>query len=337
MDADHAGVSRELCARFWDQVAANQGELAGLDAMELMQRLNGWLEPLVPDLAVEVSGDAGSERELVLTAHGSLDRFAAVQALAAHAPPLPGWGVTPFRRRTDGEFGMRMDGFQLNASDVLVRHWPEAGQVALEIGFAKEVPSDLRDHARHMAFIMLDHILGEYDFAVKVGPVDFAEDGTEPAGAGLHEFAPLFDACWSGDLGRSGDFPQGEQAWTGLTVRRRSGDELFVLRNDSAGAVAGRADLGWRITVSMAVPSHEALDEARAVEERLCAALEPAQDGICSHVVLANHVRHMTWYVGDAQAAMRQAQRVLADLRLSAEGVAQAYDPAWKDYLEWSD
>jgi hypothetical protein len=335
MDAHRGALNQEICARFWDQVVAGQRELAGLDSMDLMQRLNGWLEPLMPDVAVEVSGDAGSERELVVTAHGSLEHFAAVQALATQAPPLLGWRVTAFRRRTDGEFGMRMDGFELNAGDVLVRHWAEAGQVALEIGFAKEVPSDLRDHARHMAFIMLDHILGEYDFAVKVGPVDFAQDSAASSSAGLHEFAPLFDACWAGELGRTGDFPQGEHAWTGLTVQRRSGDELLVMRNDSAGAVA--ADLGWRITVSMSVPSHEALDEARAFEERLCAALEPGQDGICSHVVLDRQVRHMTWYVTDAQAALQQAESLLADMRLNAESLAQAHDPAWKDYLAWSD
>lgn len=337
-DQDTDGVSREVCASFWAEVTANQRELAEMDSMALMERLNAMLEPLVPEVAVEVSGEQGGPRELVLTAHGSLERFAAVQALAAQAPALGDFSVTPFRRRTSGDFGMRMDGFELATGEVLVQHGPEAGQVALQLGFAKDIPADRWDHARNMAFIMLDHMLGEYDFAVKVGPVDFLESGGMPAAVPLHEFAPVFDACWTGELGHTADFPAGEHQWTGLRVESEStGEELLVLRNDSANALVGRADLTWRVTVAVPVPDHDALDVVREYEERLSGLLAPAQAGVCSHVVLDNQVRHMSWYVGDADAAMQQAEQLLAQMRLQPEALRRAYDPSWQDYLQWTD
>lgn len=337
-DQDAAGVSRDTCASFWSGVAANQQALAQMDSMALMERLNEMLEPLVDGVAVEVAGEQGGQRELVLTAHGSLEKFGAVQALAAQAPALQDFSVTPFRSRTSGDFGMRMDGFELATREVLVQHAPEAGQVALQVGFAKEIPDDLWDHARNMAFIMLDHMLGEYDFAVKVGPVDFVEDGGLPSGVPLHEFAPLFDACWAGELGHAGDFPIGEHQWTGLDVESGStGEDLLVLRNDSANSLVGRADLTWRVTVAVPVPTREALDAVREYEERLSGLLEPAQAGICSHVVLRSYVRHMTWYVGDADEATRHAEQLLAQMQLQAEVLQRAHDPSWQDYLQWAD
>jgi hypothetical protein len=335
---DDAGLSRDACAGFWAQVAADQDALARMDSMELMEHLNAMLEPLVDGVAMEVSGERGGHRELVLTAHGSLERFAAVQALAAQAPALAGFSVTPFRRRTSGDFGMRMDGFELSTGDVLVQHGPEAGQVALQVGFAKEIPADMWDHARNMAFIMLDHMLGEYDFAVKVGPVDFVEGGELSSPVALHEFAPLLDACWAGELGHAGGFPAGDHEWTGLDVESEStGEELLVLRNDSANALVGRADLTWRITVALPVPTQDALDVVREYADRLSGLLEPAQAGICSHVVLDNYVRHMTWYVGDADAATRQAEQLLAQMQLQPEALQRGYDPSWQDYLQWAD
>ena len=66
-----------------------------------------------------------------------------------------------------------MDGFELATADVLVALQPDNSQAALELRFARDIPAEFAEHARHMTFIMLDHVLGEYDFAVKVGAVDF--------------------------------------------------------------------------------------------------------------------------------------------------------------------
>ena len=97
--------------------------------------------------------------------------------------------------------------------------------------------------------IMLDHILGEYDFAVKVGAVDHVEVDAQADfdGVPLDDFVPLFDACWRDELGHTGVFPPGEHAWSGVSATREAEDgrevEVIVMRNDAATALVGRADL----------------------------------------------------------------------------------------------
>jgi hypothetical protein len=43
----------------------------------------------------------------------------------------------------------------------------------------------MAEHAQHMAFIMLDHVLGEWDFSVRVGPVEFASEAAAMSTAPL--------------------------------------------------------------------------------------------------------------------------------------------------------
>lgn len=334
-DAGQAAPDAQACSDYWAAVLAQEDALARMESIALMEQLNADLEPVAPGIAVEVGGERQGRRELVLTAHGALERFEAVQALARHAPALGRFDVVPFRRRTPEGFSMRMDGFELSTSDVQVRYWPEAGQVALELAFARQLPMDMRDHARHMAYIMLDHMLGEYDFAVKVGSVDFAEDALEGA-VDLNALVPLFDKCWRQALGRTGDFPRQADQWTMLSVRRKSGDEFLVVRNDAANAVAGRADLTYRLCVRLPAADTAQLDAARTYEERLSEQLEPGERGICSHVVLDEGVRAMHWHVGDLEAAMREAEALLQALELASAQVEAAYDPAWEDYLQWA-
>ena len=327
------------CAAFWDEVKKDERWLSGLDSRELVDELNGWLEPLAPRLAAEVCGEAPARREIVITAHGSTGQFENVLELTRRAPAMESFIACAFRLRSeDGSFGMQMDDFKLSTEDVLITHAAEEGRIAIRIAFRNEIPMDCVDHAKNMAFIMLDHVLGEYDFAIKVGAVDFAEAGEEPQGIPLDQFRAVFDAFWVNDLGRTGLFPDGEHGWTAMTATHgETGSERLILRNDSANALVGRADLCTTLTVSLAVTSNEELDVVRDFEERLSAEMLRSQSGICTHVVLADNVRTMVWSVGDAELARQAARSALAAVPWAPESLATAFDPAWDDYLGWAD
>ncbi len=158
--------ARRPCTGFWQAVSARLESLRALPAREVMEGLNELLEPFFPRLAAEVAGEP-PEFKLVLTAHGSVDDFEDLMALVQSSPKLPQVEVEAFRQRSSDGFGMRVNDFEVASSEVLVKHELYRGRVALEIGFAKPIPMDMQDHARHMSLIMLDHILGEYDFAVE--------------------------------------------------------------------------------------------------------------------------------------------------------------------------
>jgi len=191
-----------------------------------------------------------------------------------------------------------------------------------------------------MSLIMLDHILGEYDFAVKVGPVDHVEADAQADfdGVPLDDFAPLFDACWREDLGHTGVFPAGEHGWSGLTATRTADDgsevEAVVMRNDAATALLGRADLGHRLSAAIPVESGEELDEARVYEDRLTALLQTHGEGCCTHIVLEEGVRTVHFHVADPQAAIAHAQSVQEALELPVT-LDLAFDPTWKSYRTW--
>lgn len=337
VEADVLDAAR--CGVFWDAVKKEEARLRGLDSRELVDQLNEWLEPLAPDIAAEVCGEKPARREIVITAHGSIGQFENVLELTRRAPRMESFTVCAFRRRSeDGGFGMKMNDFELSTADVSIAHAAEEGRIAIKIGFRKEIPMDYVDHAKNMAFIMLDHVLGEYDFAVKVGPVDFAEEGQASGGIPLEEFAPVFDAFWVKDLGRSGLFPDGEESWTAMTAtHEETGSERLVLRNDSANALVGRADLCTTLTISLGVTSNEELDVVRDFEERLSAEMLRTQLGICTHVVLANNVRTMVWSVGDASLARQAAHEALVTVPWSSQSMTTAFDPAWGSYLGWVD
>ncbi|MET3496230.1 hypothetical protein [Variovorax boronicumulans] len=339
MSTIHTDPRAEARASFWQALSDRIESLRPLAGHELVNALNELLQPFFPNLAVEVMGDPPAFT-LVLTAHGAKDEFEDLMALAQSAPALPQIKVEAFRQRMRDGFSMRMNNFELACSDVLVKHEPHRGLVALEIGFAKPIPMDMRDHARQMSLIMLDHILGEYDFAVKVGPVDHvapdAQAGFE--GVPLDDFVHLFDACWRGDLGHTGVFPVGEHDWSGLTATRTSQDghevEAVVMRNDAANALLGRADLGHRLSASIPVESGEELDEARVYEDRLSSLLQTHGEGCCTHVVLEEGVRTVHFQVADPETAIAHAQSVQAESDLPVT-LGLVFDPSWKSYRTW--
>lgn len=339
MSTLHADPRAIACASFWQALSDKLESLQSLSGHALVGELNALLQPFFPNLAAEVLGDPPAFT-LVLTAHGAEADFEDLMALVRSAPPLPQVAVEAFRQRMREGFSMRMNDFELASSDVLVKHEPYRGRVALELGFAKPIPMDMQDHARHMSLIMLDHILGEYDFAVKVGPVDHVEADAQAdfEGVPLDDFVALFDACWREDLGHTGVFPAGEHGWSGLTATRTADDgsevEAVVMRNDAATALLGRADLGHRLSAAVSVESGEELDEARVYEDRLTALLQTHGEGCCTHIVLEEGVRTVHFHVADPQVAIAHAQSVQEALELPVT-LDLAFDPTWKSYRTW--
>lgn len=327
---------------FWQSVQAEQDTLQALPAADLVERLNALLELAVPGVAAELATAAVTQ--LVFTSHGSPAHFAAVQAVVAQAPKNLPWSVQAFRQRASLGFGMRMDKFELSSRDLLVRVGQFQGRVALGLSFAKAVPKDLQEHPQQMAFLLLDHILGEFDLAVKVGLVEFEEDGlSEGTGADIAPPLPLdqavavIDALWHGTLGRTGQYPQGTHDWASLKGRSVQGSEIHTQVNRSANSLVGRADMGWRVDASLPIDTASAQAAARAFEKAWVEAIAAQQQGIASHVVQRDGWRHVCCYVADSpaavQAALTVAQRCLTDAP-SLE-LTVVHEPGWDDYLVW--
>ncbi len=343
MDSQQATfpLSPPQIAGFWQEFLGRLPALEALSGVEFVESANDLLHPIAPGLSLERE-EPGQDPagRLVVTAHGSIEQFENVQALVRQAPPIPGYALQAFRSRNlGGSFAMRMQDFELSCADVLVAHYDAGGVVGLELGFGKTIPQDMRDHARHMAFIMLDHVLGEWDFAVRVGPVDFVE-GFSGEPVPLSDFVPVFDAFMHEALGRSYELPaEQDESWMMLEVRGREASadappDLLSFRA-SANAVATRADLPYFVTLELGFESQEQLDQVRDAQDALGSELERLHLGLLVFTrVQQMSARVAACYVSDAQAATALMQHLATQYAPAIEAqVAVAYDPAWQEFL----
>lgn len=334
---------------FWREFADTEAALHAMPLRERVEEGNVLLERHLEGLALEMSGgDGDAVVDLIVTAHGSIDRFPLLMQVVAAAPKLPHHRVRAFRERTQQpDFPIGMDGFELSTSEVLIACSQDDGQAALEIRFGREIPQDFQDHARNMAFIMIDHVLGEYDFAVKVGAVDFLQESADPDAkwTPLSLLPPVFDRYWRETLGRTGVFPTGEHSWSALTIAfgdaqdgeaGDSQDTAIVMVNSSANPVAMRADLAYAITLDLAVSGHEELEVAQDLHNQAATLLELPQLGILAYTMNRNGRRKAVYYVGDEQLAKQAlAPLLLRDEAASLE-TTTSFDPAWSGYFEFA-
>jgi hypothetical protein len=281
---------------------------------------------------------------LCFTAQGKVEHFPLVMELVQQAPPSGRYKVTALRWRSkDSRFTMSMNGFELRPSDLLLQHFADGAQVGLNIGFACEIPSGQEDLARHMAFIMLDHIVGEYDFAVKVGAINFADgpaDDSQPL-TPLDRFPPVFDAFWKNELGHTAVYPQGEHEMAGLEVTYKAGggedgapERAFVILNASAGAVAMRADLSYALTLTMPAGDASELDYAREKEEQISHVLGLSCSGIFAYSMLRSGQRQAVFYVSDPIAVRAFIEKNTAPGTFEITG---EYDYRWSKYCRFAN
>ena len=337
-------LTEQQAQAFWKAFSDRLPELEKLDGHAFVEQANDLLQEHAPGLAIELVGKAGTAGSgLVISAHGNTAQFENVQTLVRHAPQFENYAVAAFRSRTLGaDFAMRMDDFELSCSDVLAGYYNAGGITGLELAFAKEIPQDMVSHAQHMAFIMLDHILGEWDFSVRVGPVEFVDaissdlNGPVP----LPQLPAAFDAFVRDVLGRSYEYPQeADGRWLSLEIRPRDAGEDdapdILSFHDSANAVATRADLSHFVEWRFPFESQEELDAVRDAQDALDAELARHQRGILVFSRVENmSSRVAAFYVDDAayatalaeQLAARNAPGLQAELNVS-------YDPAWNEYL----
>ena len=329
---------------FWREFSRQLPQLQAMDGHGFVSSANELLHVYAPGLAIELEGvaqEAGSK--LVISAHGNTAEFENAQVLVRNAPKLQNFEVQTYRSRTLGaDFGMRMEDFELTSSDVLVGYYDAGGITGLELAFAKPIPSDMMGHAQHMSFIMLDHVLGEWDFSVRVGPVEFVEEISQGLNGPvkLSEFPPVFDSFVRQALGRSYEYPQEQDSrWLSLEVRARDAEDDdppdILSFHDSANAVATRADLSYFMEWRFAFDSQEQLDQVRDVQDALDTELARHQRGILVFTrVESMSSRVAAYYVDDPVYAQQQAEKLAAQ---HAKGIkadlALSFDPAWNEYI----
>ena len=345
---EHSDTEQPLAPQqidaFWSDFSSQLSELEALDGHEFVERANEVLQQYAPGLSLELEGklkEAGSK--LVISAHGNTTQFENAQAMVRKAPHFENYSVQAFRSRALGSnFGMRMDGFELACSDVRVGYFNAGGITGLKLSFEKSIAPDMIEQAQHMTFIMLDHVLGEWDFSVRVGPVEFVDKAADDVQgtALLSDFPPIFDAFIRKQLGRSYEFPQEDtDRWISLEVRAHGAAEDsppdILTFHDGANAVATRADLSHFLEWRMRFSSQQELDGVRDAQDALDEQLSSQQRGILAFSRIEDmRSRVATYYVEDPAHAMQLAQQLAKQNAPGLEPqLSVIFDPSWNEYL----
>ncbi len=340
MSADETQI-----AEFWRAFLDARGAWEALSTREKVMEMNLFAGKYFPNIAFELLESKSGEIEtLCISAHGATSAFPLVMDLVDQAPPLGDYKPCAFRARvTETDFAMSMNDFTLSSSEVLIGYYADGLWLGMEIRFAREIPSEYEDHAKNMAFIMLDHIIGEYDFAVKVGNVCFSETWSDAiqTSTSLDRFPAVFDSFWTCELGHTGVFPLEDCQWAGLDVTFNSGgangepeETAFVRVNDGAKALAMRADLAHAITLTLPASNSDELERAQEKQEQIANVLEQPRSGILVLTMLRSAKRQAVYYVSDAAAARASIERVMAPDPYELE---EECDFTWSKYCRFAD
>ncbi|MCC5931232.1 MAG: hypothetical protein JJU28_18430 [Cyclobacteriaceae bacterium] len=112
------------------------------------------------------------KRQLIISANGILSSFTSVMAMVEKAPSLTLWEVLPFRQRKPDAFDeVRIGNISVKKKDVFFKYAKDFGKIELELFIDGYKDED--DTYKAAAFIILDHVLGEYDTEMKISSICF--------------------------------------------------------------------------------------------------------------------------------------------------------------------
>ena len=234
-----------------------------------------------------------------------------------------------------------MDDMTWSVSDYRVGLFKDGGLVGLEVLVDRDVPQDMIDASQHAAFIMLDHIIGEYDFAVRVGAVEFVDrlPIDELWVCSLADLPRNFDRMWTESLGRTGLWPK-KMTWSLLTFSPEiEGDApLVVSVNRSAGALATRADMAYRMDVAMEVFDKPSLQRAQDVEDLLRQGMESHQASVMVASIMdrTESTRTCRFYLSDPRENKAKLEAICRGSVIEPQ-ITVVFDPSWDGYFEFTD
>jgi len=134
---------------------------------KLTGQLKKFNELLFPELTKE-----GDKYVLIITPDGVRDGVEPTKKLFESNPDIRNWIFKKFRQPSD-EIHLNLDGVDYPVSDIEIvsQLVPEEEKVDIRV-FIKGMNNDEKKY-QHLAFLYMDHILGEFNSIMKVRYIDF--------------------------------------------------------------------------------------------------------------------------------------------------------------------
>lgn len=173
---------------FWRWFEANAALLAmKVPARPVMSGLNRKLQTLAKGLVAELDTNDEGKHTLVISAQGNKALFGLVMRLVAMAPPKLSWQVKAFRPGRSSHLALAMGRERLATDDLWITYQQGAeGWLDLVVYVPK-----LNQTSKGLVLLLLDHTVGEYQVATKIGRLEVREKQEEDKTSGLVPFIRL--------------------------------------------------------------------------------------------------------------------------------------------------
>jgi len=156
---------------FWAWFGQNDAQLYDfeVDRTAIFDRLSNEMHKVHPSLTFEFGVKKDGKREFVVSADGIREAFPWVERLVAAAPEMEHWRIVAFRPRR-APLDIQYEGLYVHADEVLARLQESGGKIGITLYVPGYSASRRRDYIG-VAFLLMDHALGEYDVETKVGEI----------------------------------------------------------------------------------------------------------------------------------------------------------------------
>ena len=177
------GRSRNQEEEFWNWFLMNKNKLekfvdSNHEDYSIYNSLTKKIKKYHPVLYPELTKNRNEEFVLIITPDGKSEGIIPTKKLAENKPEIKNWVVKKFRQPND-EITLNFDGIEYKSSDIEIA--PQIVNDEDKVDIQVFIRNMNKDEKRYqsLAFLYLDHILGEFNTITKVRFIDFynLEDG----------------------------------------------------------------------------------------------------------------------------------------------------------------
>jgi hypothetical protein len=163
--------------QFWNWFIKNQSKLEKFILSnsndysiynELTEKLKRFNDHLFPEITI----DEENNYILIITPDGIREGIEPTKEIAEAAPHIKGWKIKKFRQPTD-KMALNFQGLEYGIHDIKIWRKFDLKNETVDIAVLIKDYKDDDTRFISLAFLYLDHVLGEFNVLTKVAEIDF--------------------------------------------------------------------------------------------------------------------------------------------------------------------
>jgi hypothetical protein len=177
----------------WNWFSKNNKDLidflhSDMSDYSIYNEFTGLVQQFSEYLFPEITGHESGKYVLIITCDSRREGIPFVEKLCNAAPIFENWIIEKYRK-PGHILQLNFNGLEFEAEDVKVNYQMTNGIYDIKILIANYNRDD--DRYKSLAFLYLDHFVGEYAVMTKIGYIDFDNLSKNADGVALEEFRKI--------------------------------------------------------------------------------------------------------------------------------------------------